>query len=311
MNKTFSLAIHGGAGTIPKAELTPEKEVEYKLALEGALKAGKAILEKGGSAIDAVEMTVRALEDCPLFNAGKGAVFCADGGFELDACIMNGKDLTAGAVAGVKNIANPISLARKVFEKTQHVMLAGKGANEFAESIGIKQEPHSYFHTDHRYEQWQELVGTDTVALDHGSKKKKAKNLGTVGAVAYDMDGNIAAATSTGGMTNKAFSRLGDTPIIGSGNYANNKTCAISCTGHGEFFLRAVVAYDVSSMIEYGGLSLEEACKKVVNEKLVEFGGEGGLIAIDNKGTICLPFNSEGMYRGWLQEDGVLHTAIH
>ena len=309
MNNTFGIAIHGGAGTIAKNELTAEKETAYRSALEEALRVGHAVLAKGGTSLDAVEMTVRSLEDCPLFNAGKGAVFCADGSFELDASIMYGKDLSAGAVAGVKGIANPISLARKVFEKTQHVMLAGKGAMEFAKSIGVPEMPDSYFHTEHRYQQWQDLVGTDTIALDHGSKKKKS--LGTVGAVAYDTQGNVAAATSTGGMTNKAFSRLGDTPVIGSGTYANDKTCAISCTGHGEFFLRAVVAYDISCLMEYAGMSLEEACRKVVNEKLVEFGGEGGLIAVDSKGNICLPFNSEGMYRGWAREDAIFHTAIH
>ncbi|MBU2018463.1 MAG: isoaspartyl peptidase/L-asparaginase [Bacteroidetes bacterium] len=306
---TFGIAIHGGAGTISKSELSAEKEQEYHAALEEALSIGHSILAQGGTAIDAVEMAINSLENCPLFNAGKGAVFCADGRFELDASIMNGKDLSAGAVAGVKGIANPISLARKVFEKTQHVLLAGKGAMDFAKSIGVNMEEDAYFHTEHRYKQWQDLVGTDTVALDHGSKK--SKNLGTVGAVAYDKMGDIAAGTSTGGMTNKAFSRVGDTPIIGSGTYANNKTCAISCTGHGEFFLRAVVAYDISCLMEYGGLSLEQACEKVVNEKLVEFGGEGGLIAVDNLGNICLPYNSDGMYRGWAKEDGVIYTKIH
>jgi beta-aspartyl-peptidase (threonine type) len=309
MRKQFGIAIHGGAGTIAKNELSPQKEKEYHLALNEAVSLGHAVLASGGTALDAIETAVNSLENCPLFNAGKGAVYCADGTFELDASIMSGKDLSAGAVAGVKGIANPISLARKVFEKTQHVLLAGKGAMDFAKSIGVKIEEDSYFHTDHRYQQWQDLVGTDTIALDHGSKKKKS--LGTVGAVAYDIHGDIAAATSTGGMTNKAFSRVGDTPIIGSGTYANNKTCAISCTGHGEFFLRAVVAHDISCMMEYGGLSLEQACQKVVNEKLVEFGGEGGLIAVDNNGNICLPFNSEGMYRGWAKEDGIIYTKIH
>ncbi len=309
MNPKFAIAIHGGAGTIDKAEMTPEKEKAYKVALQAALEIGYQALTDGKSALDAVELTVNSLENCPLFNAGKGAVFCADGGFELDASIMFGKDLTAGAVAGVKNIANPISLARKVSERTSHVMLAGQGAIDFAKSIGIQQETDEYFFTQQRYDQWQALVGTTEVALDHGSSTTKP--IGTVGAVALDKEGNIAAATSTGGMTNKQFGRVGDTPIIGSGTYANNRTCAVSCTGHGEYFLRSVVAYDVSCLMEYAGLSLEEACKKVVHEKLVQRGGEGGLIAIDAAGNICLPFNSTGMYRGLVKEDGVFQTYIY
>lgn len=309
MNNTFSLAIHGGAGTISKSELTDLQSQQYHQALNDALEVGRIILAEGGTAMLAVEKTVNSLENCPLFNAGKGAVFCANGSFELDASIMSGLDLSAGAVSGVQGIANPVSLARKVMERTQHVMLAGKGAMEFAQSIGEELLPDDYFYTDHRYKQWQDLVGTEVVALDHGSKK--SKNLGTVGAVAMDQYGNLAAATSTGGMTNKSFSRVGDTPIIGSGTYANNKTCAISCTGHGEFFIRAVVAYDVSCLMEYGGLTLEEACRRVVNEKLVEIGGEGGLIAIDKNGNICLPFNSEGMYRGWVNQENIIKTMIH
>lgn len=309
MDPKFGIAIHGGAGTIDRAEMTPEKENAYKEGLKTALEAGHKALSEGKTALDAVELAVNALENNPLFNAGKGAVFCADGGFELDASIMWGKDLTAGAVAGVKNIANPISLARKVSERTGHVMLAGQGALDFAESIGVKQESDAYFFTQQRYDQLQELVGTTEVALDHGSSTTKP--IGTVGAVAYDADGNVAAATSTGGMTNKQFGRIGDTPVIGSGTYANNNTCAISCTGHGEYFLRAVVAYDVSCLMEYQGLSLEDACKKVVNEKLVKFGGEGGLIAVDAKGNISLPFNSAGMYRGLVREDGDFKISIY
>lgn len=306
MQSTFSLAIHGGAGTILLAELTPEKEQAYKNALADALQIGHDALKAGKSALDAVELTVNSLEDCPLFNAGKGAVFTATGGFELDAAIMYGKDLSAGAVASVKNIANPISLARKVFEQTQHVLLGSEGALAFAKSIGIEQKPNNYFFTQQRYDQWQELKGTDTVSLDHGSSKP----IGTVGAVACDKHGNIAAATSTGGMTNKKFGRIGDTPLIGSGAYANNKTCAVSTTGHGEYFMRSVVAYDVSCLMEYKGLSLEKACNHVVHDKLVKFGGEGGLIAVDAKGNICLPFNSEGMYRGFVHENGQIETAI-
>ncbi len=309
MSQQFGIAIHGGAGTIDKALMTPEKEIAYRKGLQDALEVGHKALSEGKSALDAVELAVRSLENCDLFNAGNGAVFCADGGFKLDASIMWGKDLTAGAVAGVKNIANPISLARKVMERTGHVMLAGQGANDFAKKIGVEQEPESYFFTQHRYDQWQELVGTTEVALDHGSSTKKP--FGTVGAVAYDTDGNIAAATSTGGMTNKQYGRIGDTPVIGSGTYANNATCAISCTGHGEYFLRAVVAYDISCLMEYQGLSLEEACKKVVNDKLVKLGGEGGLVAVDAKGNIALPFNSPGMYRGFVREDGKFEVMIY
>jgi beta-aspartyl-peptidase (threonine type) len=304
-----AIAIHGGAGTIDKSEMTPEKEKAYKEALENALRVGHEALENGKSAMDAVELAVNSLENNILFNAGRGAVFCADGGFELDASIMFGKDLTAGAVAGVKNIANPISLARKVMEKTSHVMLAGKGALDFAKSIGIKQETDAYFFTQQRYDQWQALVGTTEVALDHGSSTTKP--IGTVGAVALDQEGNIAAATSTGGMTNKQYGRVGDTPVIGSGTYANNKTCAISCTGHGEYFLRSVVAYDISCLMEYANLTLEEACERVVKDKLVKLGGEGGLVAIDAKGNICLPFNSPGMYRGYVRENGEYNIAIY
>jgi beta-aspartyl-peptidase (threonine type) len=305
----YAIAIHGGAGTIDKLAMTSEKEADYKNALKVALEAGQKALAEGKSALDAVELAVNSLENCPLFNAGKGAVFCADGGFELDASIMFGKDLTAGAVAGVKNIANPISLARKVSEKTAHVLLAGQGAIDFANSIGINQELDDYFYTKQRYDQWQELVGTTEVALDHGSSTMKP--IGTVGAVALDKEGNIAAATSTGGMTNKRFGRIGDTAIIGSGTYANNNTCAVSCTGHGEYFLRSVVAYDISCLMEYGGLTLEAACNKVVKNKLVKIGGEGGLVAIDAQGNISLPFNSSGMYRGFFKEGEEIFTSIY
>lgn len=309
MEKKFGIAIHGGAGTIDKSEMTPEKETTYRKALKEALEVGYFALSQGKSAFDAVELAVISLENNPLFNAGRGAVFTAEGDFELDACIMNGKDLTSGAVAGVKNIANPIALARKVSERTGHVLLSGKGALDFAKSIGVTQEPNTYFHTQQRYDQWQALVGTTEVALDHGSSTTKP--IGTVGAVAYDTNGNVAAATSTGGMTNKQFGRVGDTPIIGSGTYANNKTCAVSCTGHGEYFLRSVVAYDISCLMEYKGLSLDEACQEVCMNKLVKIGGEGGLIAVDAQGNISMPFNSPGMYRGYVRENGEFHVMIY
>jgi len=306
MQQKFGLAIHGGAGTILKSEMNEEKELAYKSALSAALKAGYDALSNGKSSLDAVELAVNSLENCPLFNAGKGAVFTANGKFELDASIMSGKDLMAGAVSGINNIANPVSLARKVFEKTPHVFMAGQGAMEFAKSLGITQEPDAYFFTQQRYDQWQELKGTSEVSLDHTPKP-----IGTVGAVAYDQYGNIAAATSTGGMTNKQFGRVGDTPMIGAGTYANNKTCAVSATGHGEYFIRAVVAYDVACLMEYAGLSLADACNKVVNDKLLKMGGEGGIIALNAAGEICLSFNSEGMYRGMVREDGNMFTAIY
>jgi beta-aspartyl-peptidase (threonine type) len=309
MSQKFGIAIHGGAGTIDKAQMTPEKELAYKTALKEALEAGHLALSEGKTALDAVELAVNSLENNPLFNAGRGAVFTANGDFELDASIMWGKDLTAGAVAGVKSIANPISLARKVMERTGHVMLAGQGALDFAKSIGVETKPDEYFFTQHRYDQLQELIGTTEVALDHGSSTTKP--IGTVGAVAYDAEGNVAAATSTGGMTNKQFGRVGDTPVIGSGTYANNTTCAVSCTGHGEYFLRSVVAYDISCLMEYKGMSLEEACHEVCMVKLVKIGGEGGLIAVDAKGNISLPFNSPGMYRGFVREDGDFQTFIY
>jgi beta-aspartyl-peptidase (threonine type) len=295
--KNTILAVHGGAGTISRSSMSPDKEKAYKTALENALKSGFLLLNEGASALDAVEAAVMSLEDCPLFNAGKGSVFTHDGTHEMDAAIMEGKYLKAGAIAGVRNIKNPVLLARNVMDKSEFVLLSGKGAEDFAMLHAIPSEEAEYFFDQFRYDQLLESHSTGKTQLDHTDKK-----FGTVGAVAYDKHGNLAAATSTGGMTNKRFSRIGDSPIIGAGTYANNKTCAISCTGHGEFFIRSVVAYDVSCLMEYKGLSLEEACNLVVNKKLKEIGGEGGLIAVDNLGNVCLPFNSEGMYRGWMSE---------
>lgn len=307
---TFALAIHGGAGTILRSTMTPEKELAYSNALTDALRAGEAVLKNGGAALDAVEQAIISLENNPLFNAGKGAVFTNEGKNELDASIMNGKDLTAGAVAGVRNIKNPISLSRAVMEKSEHVLLCGAGAEAFAKSIGAEFADDPYFFTQQRFDQLQQAKESGTVIMDHTSAKPVQsgveglstgtddKKFGTVGAVALDVHGNLAAGTSTGGMTNKKFGRAGDSPIIGAGTYANNTTCAISCTGHGEFFIRAVVAYDISCLMEYKGLSLKEACDVVVMDKLVKLGGEGGLIALDAKGNIELPFNSDGMYRG-------------
>ena len=307
--RKFALAIHGGAGTILRSSMTPEKELSYKKALEDAIIAGETILLKNGRSIDAVEAAIRTLEDNPLFNAGKGAVFTNDGKHEMDASLMNGKDLTAGAVAGVQNIKNPISLARGVMDKSEHVFMAGLGAQEFAKKINAEFMPDDYFFVQMRFDQLQQAKESDTMILDHTVDKEK--KFGTVGCVAIDAHGNLAAGTSTGGMTNKKHGRVGDTPMIGSGTYANNKTCAISCTGHGEFFIRSVVAYDISCLMEYKGLSLKKACEIVVMDKLVKIGGEGGLIALDAKGNIELPFNSEGMYRASKKEGEEVFIGIY
>ena len=310
---SYAIAIHGGAGTILRSTMTSEKETNYKKGLEEAIHSAEVILKNGGTSIDAVEAAIRTLEDNSLFNAGKGAVFTNEGKNEMDASIMNGKDLMAGAVCGVSNIKNPISLSRAVMEKSDHVLLAGLGAMEFAKKNNFELLPDDYFFVQMRYDQLQEAKESDSIILDHSeSKFENGKNkTGTVGAVALDIFGNIAAGTSTGGMTNKKYGRVGDSPIIGSGTYANNKTCAVSCTGHGEFFIRSVVAYDISCLMEYKGLTLKQACDMVVNDKLVKIGGEGGLIALDVKGNIELPFNSEGMYRAMKKSDGDIYIGIY
>lgn len=311
MNK-FAIAIHGGAGTILPSLMTPEKEQAYRGALSRAVEAGLALLKAGANAEEAVEAAVISLEDFPLFNAGCGAVFTHQGTHQMDASIMEGKDLTAGAVSGISRIKNPIQLARAIKEKSGHVYLSGEEAETFAALNGFRFEPNEYFYTEERYQQWLAVKDTNSYQLDHADKLEQGeKKFGTVGAVALDAQGNLAAATSTGGMTNKRYGRIGDTPIIGAGTYANNQTCAISCTGHGEFFIRAVVAYDISCLMEYKGLTLAEACHYVVNDKLVKMGGEGGLVAIDKFGNISLPFNSEGMYRAWSGADGLVQTAIY
>lgn len=306
MSNKFSIAIHGGAGTILRSSMTAELQAQYEQGLNDALMAGYAILQQGGSSLDAVEAAVMSLEDFPLFNAGRGAVFNSEGKHEMDAAIMYGKDLSAGAVSGVRSIKNPVHLARVVMERSGHVLLSGEGAEKFAAQQGFTFEDAAYFYNDTRYRQWQEAVAEGSVVLDHTEKK-----FGTVGAVALDQHGNLAAATSTGGMTNKKFGRVGDSPVIGSGTYANNKTCAISCTGHGELFMRAVVAHDISCLMEYKGLSLKEACDIVVYDKLVKIGGEGGLVAVDAKGNIAMPFNSEGMYRAMADSDGSKEIKIY
>lgn len=299
-----ALAIHGGAGTIHRSQMTPELEREYRGGLEAALKAGWEILSKGGTSLDAVEAATVSLEDFPLFNAGRGSVFTHEGKQEMDAAIMDGSNLKAGAVAFVRNIRNPIALARLVMEKTEHVLLAGEGANQFAEQLEIHAEPDEYFFTEHRWLQLQDAIAAGRVQLDHAV----AKPVGTVGAVACDKKGNLAAATSTGGMTNKKFGRVGDTPLIGSGTYAD-ETCAVSCTGHGEYFMLGVTAYDVSARIKYKGLSLEDASRETVDH-LTAIKGEGGLIAVDRDGNVSLPFNSEGMYRGFINSEDGYNTAI-
>lgn len=306
----FTIAVHGGAGTISKKSMTPEKEAAYLKALSDALAAGYNILEKKGNALDAVKAAVIELEDNILFNAGKGSVFTNTGTHEMDASIMDGKDLSAGAVAAVKNIRNPIELAYTVMKKSEHVFLIGQGAEEFAKQNRIAFEPDEYFFSEFRYRQLVKTKKTNETALDH-SVDPDDKKFGTVGAVACDANGNIAAATSTGGMTNKQFGRVGDSPIIGIGTYANNKTCAISCTGHGEPFIKAIAAYDVSCLMEYKGLSMEEAMHIVVIDKLMKIGGEGGMIGVDAKGNASMIFNCDGMYRGLKSSGGRSELAIY
>lgn len=306
----YALVIHGGAGTILRENMTPEMEKAYKQGLEAALNAGYTLLHKGGSALDAVKAAVVSLEDNILFNAGRGSVFTKDGSQEMDASIMDGKTLLAGAVSGVNNIRNPVELAYAVMTKSPHVMLNGEGANAFAASAGIKTEPDDYFFSEFRYDQWLKIRETENAALDHNVQLDE-KKFGTVGAAACDQFGNIAAATSTGGMTNKQWGRVGDSSIIGAGTYANNKTCAISCTGHGEIFIRAVAAYDVSCLMEYKGLSLQEAMNIVVQDKLVKMEGEGGMIGVDAKGNAALIFNSAGMYRGVQNSEGLMEINIY
>jgi beta-aspartyl-peptidase (threonine type) len=304
MNK-IAIAIHGGAGTILKSSITPELEREYHGGLENALKAGWEILRKNRSSFDAVEAAVVSLEDFPLFNAGRGSVFTHEGRVELDAAIMDGKALRAGAVAFVKNVKNPVKLARLVMEKTEHVLLAGEGADQFAREMGVELEPDDYFFTEHRWQQLREAISEGKIKLDHSA----ARPIGTVGAVACDSNGHLAAATSTGGMTNKKFGRVGDTALIGAGTYADDM-CAVSCTGHGEFFMLGVMAYDIAARMKYKNLSLKEAAAETM-EHLTNIGGEGGLIAVDSKGNVVLPFNSEGMYRGFVSFAGVLTTEIY
>lgn len=308
--KKFALALHGGAGTLVKGMMTEEKEVAYKEALSNALNAGIRILEIGGSAILAVEETVKVLEDSPLFNAGKGSVFTNQGTHEMDASIMDGSNLQAGAVAMVSGIKNPISLAKDVMLRSEHVFLAGEGALKFAQDMNYEFLEADYFFDQFRFDQWQEIKNSDTFQLDH-SQSKKDEKFGTVGAVSLDQYGNLAAATSTGGMTNKKWGRVGDSPMIGAGTYANNETCAVSCTGSGEYFIRNVTAFQVSSLIELAGMTLEEATHEVVQDRLLKLGGDGGLIAVDKNGNISLAFNTEGMYRASRNVNGEVEISIY
>jgi beta-aspartyl-peptidase (threonine type) len=295
---TWSLAIHGGAGTMPKDIPEAEKEA-YLKSLREALDAGRKVLESGGTSLDAVEKVVRTLEDNPLFNAGKGAVFTHDGTNELDAAIMDGRDLSCGSVAGLKTVKNPISLARLVMEKSPHVFMVGEGAERFADEMKVERVDLKYFFTQKRWDQLQE-------ALRKEKEEKKPK--GTVGAVALDVHGNLAAATSTGGMTNKRFGRLGDVPVIGAGTYANNRTCAVSATGWGEQFIKHTVAHDISALMEYRGMTLQQAADEVIHRKLQK--DDGGVIGVAHDGSIALVFNSEGMYRGAADSNGRFEVAI-
>jgi beta-aspartyl-peptidase (threonine type) len=315
----FGIVIHGGAGTILKKNMSDSLEAAYEEKLSEAIKTGHAILEKGGTSLEAVTATINILEDSPLFNAGKGAVFTHDETNELDASIMDGKTLNAGAVAGVTRVKNPINLAKMVMTNSNHVMLAGKGAEVFAKDQGVELVDPQYFYTEKRFNSLQKLKKRKQAELDTNKKTAllaedpfmKDSKFGTVGCVALDKDGNLAAGTSTGGMTDKRWNRIGDAPIIGAGTYANNATCAVSSTGWGEYFIRAMVAHDISALMEYKGLSLQEAAELVIQKKVPDLGGDGGIVAIDNKGNIAMEFNTAGMYRAHMNANGELKIGIY
>lgn len=315
----YAIAIHGGAGNLLKMNLTPEEQQAYISALDNALHVGSAILDSGGTALDAVQATIMVLEDCPLFNAGKGAVFTHEGRNEMDAAIMNGENAECGAVAGVRHIKNPIAAARAVMSHSEFILLHGQGAEEFAFAHGVQHADTAYFFTPHRWEQLQKAIDEDKTELDHSGKAKASHKpstdpddkYGTVGCVALDKAGNLAAGTSTGGLTNKRYGRIGDSPLIGSGTYADNSTCAVSCTGKGEDFIRLNVAHDIASMIRYGGASLAIACDSVINGKLKSKKGRGGCIAIDRSGQIAMPFTTTGMFRGCMNSDGKKEIQIY
>ncbi|MFK5855923.1 MAG: isoaspartyl peptidase/L-asparaginase [Bacteroidota bacterium] len=298
----YVLVIHGGAGTILKGNLSPEKEQQYLHKLEEALFVGAEVLKTGGTSLDAVTKTIIVLENSPLFNAGKGAVFTAEGVNEMDASIMDGKTGGAGAVAGVRNVKNPILAARAVMEKSNHVLLTGAGADEFAKKQGLDMVDSSYFFTQRRYKSFEKVKA---------KQKVENKKHGTVGAVALDIYGNLAAATSTGGMTYKMKGRVGDSPIIGAGTYADNNTCAVSATGHGEYFIKNVVAYDISALMKYTNVSVKEAANYVILSKLKKLGADGGVIALDSYGNFTMTFNTAGMYRGVINSDGLNEVSIY
>lgn len=314
----YIMVIHGGAGTILKSQMTPERELAYKTKLTEALQAGYTVLRSGKSSLDAVETAVRIMEDSPLFNAGKGAVFTHDGTIELDAAIMDGATLRAGSIAGVTTIKNPITAARAVMEKSEHVMMVGKGAEKFAAETGSEIVDPSYFKTQARWEALQRALKEDSIKAVQ--KKRSASALlgtinkdfkfGTVGAVALDKEGRLAAATSTGGMTNKKYGRVGDAPLIGVGTYANEQV-GVSCTGWGEYFIRNVVAHDLAALMVYKGLTVKAAGDEIIYKKVPNLGGDGGLIALDNNGNVTMPFNTEGMYRGTLSSDGKIEVYIY
>ncbi|MDW3195837.1 MAG: isoaspartyl peptidase/L-asparaginase [Cytophagales bacterium] len=297
--KPFAIAIHGGAGTVSKTKMTKWKAEAYEQILKRAYTVGYKTLEKKGSSLDAVVEAIMIMEDSSLFNAGKGSVFAHDGAFEMDASLMEGQKLNAGAVASVSHVRNPILLAACVMKKSRHVLISGEQALTYAKENDLKTEPTEYFYDEFRYKQWQRALKKDQVELDHDDEK-----FGTVGAVALDKKGNLAAGTSTGGMVNKKYGRIGDSPLIGIGTYANNESCAISCTGHGEYFIRSVVAYDISARMLYRDQTLEEATREVIMEKMPAMGGRGGLIGVDKHGNVVLPFNTKGMYRGFKSYNG-------
>jgi len=302
LSPRYALVLHGGAGVMSAESMTPDLQKEYKLVLNRALLVGDSVLAAGGTSMDAVEKTIIVLEDSPLFNAGKGAVFTHEGTIELDASVMEGKSLSAGAVTGITDIKNPISLARTVMEKSEHVFLSGKGASQFAVEQGFKLVPNSYFYTEKRFQQLQELLNNERKA---GTNDKH----GTVGCVALDRFGNIASGTSTGGMTDKKYGRIGDSPVIGAGTYANNATGGVSCTGHGEYYIRLGFARDISALMEYRQLDIQKACRIEV-EKLTKLGGTGGVIGLDKSGNIAMEFNTSGMFRGYIKSDGEKFIAI-
>ena len=313
--QSFGIVIHGGAGTILKENMTKEKEKEYRHALSEAIRIGYNVLKNGGTSKDAVEKTINYMEDSPLFNAGKGGVLTSEGTIELDASFMDGKTLNAGAVSGVKKVKNPISAAIKVMEESPHVMLSGQGADIFSQIHNLETVDQGYFFTERRINGLKRVQNAEKLKGVYKTQNERSflenQRYGTVGCVALDKSGNLAAGTSTGGMTNKKWNRIGDAPIIGAGTYANNLTCAVSATGWGEFFIRAVVAHDISAIMEYKGLSIQEAAYEVIHNKVGALGGNGGIIGIDSNGNIAMEMNTSGMYRAHMNEEGKLDVKIY